>query len=546
MHIELLRDQSFIEQLLTQLEENQKLANWASFKRTYNIAESSLISDSKYLTALDQLKNVEFLPHQIKTAETVINDMNGRAILADEVGLGKTIEAGLIIKEYLTRRLIKKILIIVPASLVNQWASELYEKFFIKTTIAKKNPDWTLDNIQITSIDLAKREPHRSIILEQQYDLLLIDEAHKLKNKQTKNYQFARAISKKYCLLLTATPIQNKLDDLFNLVSLLKPGLLGDQDTFTKTYTHGSKKLDQELKKLIKKVMIRHLRQDTALNTKARKVKNLSIKFSELEKQFYQELEQATIFSNNATRILHLREFCSSREALYMTLNKADHKDVPPLIEKLKQLPHHAKAVKLIELIQSIDDKCIVFTEYRATQVYLQWMLNEHGISSVLFRGGFKRGKKDWMKQLFKDQAQVLIATEAAGEGINLQFCHHLINYDLPWNPMRIEQRIGRIHRYGQENDVKIYNFSIENSIEDHVLNLLYNKINLFERVVGELDQILADLNIQSFDTEINQLINQSKSVGEIKIKLDNLAEVIHDHKIERNEDVENGNRESS
>lgn len=292
--------------------------------------------------------------------------------------------------------------------------------------------------------------------------------------------------------------------------------------------------------------MIRHLRQDTALNTKARKVKNLSIKFSELEKQFYQELERATIFSNNATRILHLREFCSSREALYMTLNKADHKDVPPLIEKLKQLPHHAKAVKLIELIQSIDDKCIVFTEYRATQVYLQWVLNEHGISSVLFRGGFKRGKKDWMKQLFKVQAQVLIATEAAGEGINLQFCHHLINYDLPWNPMRIEQRIGRIHRYGQENDVKIYNFSIENSIEDHVLNLLYNKINLFERVVGELDQILADLNIQSLDTEINQLINQSKSVGEIKIKLDNLAEVIHDHKIERNEDVENGNRESS
>ncbi|HHU19504.1 MAG TPA: DEAD/DEAH box helicase family protein [Bacilli bacterium] len=543
MHIELIRDQTFIEQLLTQLEENQQLANWDSFKRAYQVAETLLIPDSKQLTALNQLKNVQFLPHQIQTAKKVINDMNGRAILADEVGLGKTIEAGLILKEYLTRRLIKKVLIIVPASLVNQWASELYEKFFIKTTIAKKNPDWTLDNIQITSIDLAKREPHRSIILEQQYDLLLIDEAHKLKNKQTKNYQFVRAISKKYCLLLTATPIQNKLDDLFNLVSLLKPGLLGDQDTFTKTYTQGSKTLDQELKKVIKKVMIRNLRQDTILNTKARKVENVFIQFTKPEKDFYQELEQAPIFNHNATKILHLREFCSSREALYLTLNKSDAKDVPRLIEQLKQLPHHAKAIKLIELIQSIDDKCIVFTEYRATQVYLQWLLNEHGISSVLFRGGFKRGKKDWMKQLFKDHAQVMIATEAAGEGINLQFCHHLINYDLPWNPMRIEQRIGRIHRFGQTNDVKIYNFSIEDSIEDHVLNLLYNKINLFERVVGELDQILADLNLQSIDTEINQIIDQSQSIGEIKIKLNNLAEVIHEHQLE---DDNNDNRESS
>ena len=543
MHIELIRDQTFIEQLLTQLEENQQLANWDSFKRAYQVAETLLIPDSKQLTALNQLKNVQFLPHQIQTAKKVINDMNGRAILADEVGLGKTIEAGLILKEYLTRRLIKKVLIIVPASLVNQWASELYEKFFIKTTIAKKNPDWTLDNIQITSIDLAKREPHRSIILEQQYDLLLIDEAHKLKNKQTKNYQFVRAISKKYCLLLTATPIQNKLDDLFNLVSLLKPGLLGDQDTFTKTYTQGSKTLDQELKKVIKKVMIRNLRQDTILNTKARKVENVFIQFTKPEKDFYQELEQAPIFNHNATKILHLREFCSSREALYLTLNKSDAKDVPRLIEQLKQLPHHAKAIKLIEMIQSIDDKCIVFTEYRATQVYLQWLLNEHGISSVLFRGGFKRGKKDWMKQLFKDHAQVMIATEAAGEGINLQFCHHLINYDLPWNPMRIEQRIGRIHRFGQTNDVKIYNFSIEDSIEDHVLNLLYNKINLFERVVGELDQILADLNLQSIDTEINQIIDQSQSIGEIKIKLNNLAEVIHEHQLE---DDNNDNRESS
>ncbi|WP_440895836.1 DEAD/DEAH box helicase [Amphibacillus sp. Q70] len=543
MHIELSCDKDFMEQLLINVNQNQQLANWDWFKRAYDVTETLLVPETKQLKALDQLKNIEFLPHQMETAFKVVNEMNGRAILADEVGLGKTIEAGLIIKEYLIRNLVKKALIIVPASLVNQWANELHEKFFIKTSIAKKNPCWADDGIQITSIDLAKKEPHRSMILEQQYDLLLIDEAHKLKNKQTQNYQFVQSLSKKYCLLLTATPIHNKLNDLFNLVTLLKPGLLGDQDSFLKTFDRRSTELDQQLKRLIQKVMIRNLRNETKMNTNQRTVKNIPIHFTEQEYQFYQKLEQSSFYSNNATKILHLREFCSSREALYTTLVKEERQDAADLIEELQNLPHHSKALQLVELIKSINDKCIVFTEYRASQIYLQWLLREHGISSVPFRGGFKRGKKDWMKQLFKEHAQVLIATEAGGEGINLQFCHHLINYDLPWNPMRIEQRIGRIHRYGQQNDVHIYNFSMEETIEDHVLNLLYGKIDLFKRVIGQLDQILAELDLKSFDDEINQIINQSQSMGEIKIKMNNLAEVVNEYQIE---DDENDNRESS
>lgn len=169
----------------------------------------------------------------------------------------------------------------------------------------------------------------------------------------------------------------------------------------------------------------------------------------------------------------------------------------------------------------------IIFTEYRASQLYLQWFLKQHGITSVPFRGGFKRGKKDWMRQLFEHHAQVLIATEAGGEGINLQFCHHLINYDLPWNPMRLEQRIGRIHRYGQENDVHIYNFAIRHTIEEHILQLLYEKINLFEKVIGNLDAILAELNIQNVEKEIETIYAESESFGEAKIKLDNLSSVI-------------------
>src|SRR5699024_2637575 len=142
-------------------------------------------------------------------------------------------------------------------------------------------------------------------------------------------------------------------------------------------------------------------------------------------------------------------------------------KQIETIRAAIAQLPHHVKAQKIVELINQIgDEKVIIFTEYRATQYYLQWYLQEHGISSVPFRGGFKSGKKDWMRQLFRDHAQVLIATEAGGEGIKLQFCNHLINYDLPWNPMRLEQRIGGINRYGKERNVHIYIFDRRQTIE--------------------------------------------------------------------------------
>src|SRR5699024_9624756 len=163
----------------------------------------------------------------------------------------------------------------------------------------------------------------------------------------------------------------------------------------------------------------------------------------------------------------------------------------------------------------------------RATHVYLQWFLQEHGIKSVPYRGGFKSSRKDWMRHLFENHAQVLIATEAGGEGINLQFCNHLINYDLPWNPMRLEQRIGRIHRYGQEKNVHIYNFALRETIEEHIMNLLYEKINLFEQVIGNLDDILTELNITDLESEIKDIFSESSSTGEAKIKLNNLSSII-------------------
>ncbi|HLQ71065.1 MAG TPA: helicase-related protein, partial [Bacillota bacterium] len=234
-------------------------------------------------------------------------------------------------------------------------------------------------------------------------------------------------------------------------------------------------------------------------------------------------------------KITLLRELCSSREACYLSLKKMHFTDqnrhyADSIIDQIEEMPQHTKAEKTLEIIKNIgSEKIIIFTEYRATQLYLQWYLQEHGITSVPYRGGFNSSRKDWMRHLFENHAQVLIATEAGGEGINLQFCNHMINYDLPWNPMRLEQRIGRIHRFGQKNDVYIYNIAIRHTFEEHIMTLLYEKIAMFENVIGNLDDILAELQLTDMETEMNRIFSESTSQGEIKIKMDNLSSVIHD-----------------
>ncbi|MUV39655.1 putative ATP-dependent helicase YqhH [Lentibacillus sp. JNUCC-1] len=551
--INVKKDQHFINHLETALENNEQLSSWSLFKLAYDAQLSTMTSEFDGLTALKHLNHMTFLPYQTRCAHQVVEKMNGRALLADEVGLGKTIEAGLILKEYMVRGLINKALILVPASLVNQWVRELNEKFFIPAASHRKNYPWQEYHVVVSSMDKAKKSPHREQILDIEYDFVLIDEAHKLKNHQTKNYTFARSIRKKYCLLLTATPVQNKLMDIFNLVSILKPGHLGNYDTFMKTYGNDRKLVHQDtyLKTLIQKVMIRNTRKQESLLDSKRHVETVWVDFSEEEIAVYNMLESLSASISTFAGITLLRELCSSREACYLSFEKmlSDNpvisQDGQDIISHIQQLPQHAKGQKLVELINNHNDsKIIVFTEYRATQVYLQWLLQQHGISSVPYRGGFKKSKKDWMKQLFENHAQVLIATEAGGEGINLQFCNLMINYDLPWNPMRLEQRIGRIHRYGQKKDVYIYNMGTRRTIEEHIMTLLYEKIGLFEDVIGQLDDIMADLEINDLEEEIKTIYSESSSAGEAKIKLDNLTSVLADHqkKLTTTEEVDYGN----
>jgi len=512
----------WFKELQHRIEQNGPWDQWSMFQLAMEARQATVINSFDELLCLRSMPALEPMPHQLETAKRVLHEMGGRAILADEVGLGKTIEAGLILKEYLLRGLVKKALILVPASLVLQWVRELNAKLGIAAVAQKKSHSWGYD-IVVASMDTAKRDPHREVVLATDYDLIIIDEAHKLKNKKTTNYQFATQLSKKYCLLLTATPIQNNLDELFNLISLLKPGQLGAQGEFNSNYVVDKRlpKNEDQLQDILSSIMIRNRRGDGGIHFTRRIVRNVTLELSKEEQALYDAVtdfvqQQANQDGIDLSSILSLvtlqREVCSSRDAVFLTLVnmfKKTTEDSPvrsriwELVEVIRAITSNTKAEKALEIINECEGKVILFTEYRATQEYLLQFFEKHNIAAVPYRGGMNRGKKDWMMDLFRGRAQVLIATEAGGEGINLQFCNNMINFDLPWNPMRVEQRIGRVHRLGQTQDVNIYNLCTKNTIEEHILHLLHEKINLFELVIGELDHIIERL--ESRDGSIEQ-----------------------------------------
>ncbi|MEK4229645.1 DEAD/DEAH box helicase [Solibacillus sp. FSL H8-0538] len=505
------RSSEWKEGFLNRLENDEPWDNWTLYNMSYEVVKNNLIADFSGLQSPKYLSNLTPLAHQLEVAERVIQRMNGKAILADEVGLGKTIEAGLILKEYLVRGLVKKALILAPASLINQWVEELNQKFYIPAIPYKKNTAIEHYDVLVMSMDTAKKSPHRERIVAQDYDMIIIDEAHKLKNHKTLIYEFVQSLKKKFCLLLTATPVQNDVFELFYLISLLKPGHLGNYETFQSAFSATKHDLEHDdyLKELVNQVMVRNRRQDTGIEWTNRRVQIIPIHFTKEEKEVYDMIlelkNMSSVFSGSFSMITLQKEMCSSKEATCLTLEKmrekcVDQKEidyVEEVIQKLMALVINSKAEKALEIITQANDKVIIFTEYRATQLYLQWYLHTNGISSVLFNGKFNKSKRDWMKQLFKERDQVLIATESGGEGINLQFCHHVINYDLPWNPMKLEQRIGRVHRLGQQHDVHIYNLAIQDTIEKDILELLNIKIDVFEKVVGDLDDILSRSNVQ-------------------------------------------------
>lgn len=481
-------------------------------------------------------------PHQLETARRVVLEMRGRAILADEVGLGKTIEAGIILKEYLLRGLVRRFLILTPATLCRQWAAELSEKFQIQTLIARHTFDWTMGSGIIASIDTAKKADHKQAILNADFDMVIVDEAHKLKNANTACTQLVQAIPKKFFLLLTATPLQNDLKELFTLISLLRPGQLGSYRAFRQRYVAKKRepKNPQELREILNEVMVRNKR-GPEIELPPRNVVTIPLQLTPMEMDFYQSITdfiREEYRAGEAARINPLtlttlqREVCSSSFAAAMTLyrlasncDESTQWKIVSLLNASRSIIENTKIQKVLEILAQTEDKFLIFTEFIATQEYIRSRLQNAGVPTLCFDGTMSASKKDWTRCLFRDRPEyrVMVCTEAGGQGINLQFCHQMINYDLPWNPMRVEQRIGRIHRLGQTREVQVYNLSTLGTIEEHLLNLLGEKLRMFQMVVGDLHKLNATWG-QAFETKIMEVVLASPDQKALKEKMDILG----------------------
>ncbi len=501
------------------------------------------------LLCLEDLRGVEQLEYQKAACLRVLREMRGRGLLADEVGLGKTIEAGMILKEYMLRGLAHRALVLVPASLTIQWREELATKFGLEFVIAGRRGDWAQHPLLICSLDTAKTSRNRSRLLAHPFDLVIVDEAHRLRNHQTLAWKFVAALKSKYLLLLTATPVQNDLRELYNLVNLLRPGTLGTYRGFRRRYmVRGDKRLPKntaELSLLLRKVMIRTTRAKTNIRFPRRTVHIRPFQLTSRERVLYDAVTEfvRTRFSDSdRTQFLkwHFvsmvlqKEIGSSTPAARHTLERArmdpryrGHREELNRLHALSEsVERHTKLEGLLEILPTVEGKAIVFTQFKSTMDFLSRRLREAGYSTVVFHGGLPGPDKEAAIAEFRGPARILVSTEAGGEGRNLHFCRTVVNYDLPWNPMKVEQRIGRVHRLGQTGDIEIYNFSTENTVESHVLEILHRKINMFELVIGEMDMILGEFSDQqSFETAVFQIWAGARNRRDLEKKFRELGD---------------------
>ncbi len=471
-----------------------------------------------HLVCLSGLRHVRSLWYQEETARKVLKRFRGRALLADEVGLGKTIEALMVFSEYHRRGMIKSGLILTPTPLVSQWQEELASKFDLALP-STDDPGYRSGDgrfwrqpFVLASINQAKSAKNFGHVTDREYDIVIVDEAHHLKNRATLNWKLVNALKKKYLLMLTATPVENNLMELYNLVTLLKPGQLRTATAFREEFMTRGDPTDpqnrEKLKELLGEVMIRNTRAVARIDIPPRFAQTIRVESTGAEKELYDRVS-ALVRDINARDGEHhrlllknlLAEAGSSPQAVARTLTRqlaerdftlAHENEIRAILNLCRTMDHTRKNRALLDLIKANPGKLIVFVKYLGTLEHLCDCLSWERIPFALFHGGMDNPEKDRQIDAFRRQTDILLTTEIGGEGRNLQFCSRMVNYDLPWNPMKIEQRIGRIHRLGQEKEVHIFNLCSAGSLEDYILDVLDKKINMFEMVIGEIDMILG------------------------------------------------------
>jgi len=608
------------------------------------------ISEEDALTQSLSAAKVDLNPHQVDAATFALRSpLSKGVLLADEVGLGKTIEAALVISQRWWERE-RNILLIVPASLRKQWATELYEKFSLPSFIldAKRmkdfekertpNPIGRGEGIIIVSYEYAARisESLRHI----PWSLVIFDEAHKLRNvyKSAENSRASvlrSALSGRQKLLLTATPLQNNLMELYGLVSIIDETYFGSEQAFRSEF--GGREglasralLAKRLEPICKRTLRRQVQQAGLINYTNRLPKTFDFTPGRLETDLYEKVSEylqdpGTIaLGQNGRHLvtLMLRKILgSSSFAVMQTLDKMirrleakrvvgaetlddlddfsdqaeewreadsgaeadaieeDSEDAeridPAQLEaeiwRLKQyrdlaasISDNAKGKALLDCLPNVLDeivskggqcKAVIFTESVRTQTYLRDLLEQSGFegktvvlngsnsdadSKALYQAWLqKHGGTDAVSgsktadmkaaivEAFRNDRTILIATESGAEGINLQFCSLLINYDLPWNPQRVEQRIGRCHRYGQKIDVTVINFlNRKNHAEARIHQLLEQKFKLFEGVFGSSDEVLGVIESGvDIERRILDIVQSCRTTDQIDAAFDRLQE---------------------
>lgn len=623
----------------------------------------SSCDDDKFTSVLAEAQ-VDLNPHQVDAALFAFKSpLSMGAILAEEVGLGKTVEAAIVMSQHWAERK-RHILVIVPATLRKQWSMELEEKFFLPSVILESknfnriladtyhNPFDQKDNIVICSYQFAKKQIQH--INRVKWDLVVIDEAHKLRNVYKASNKTAIVLkeglreSKK--LLLTATPLQNNVKELYGLISIIDDGYFGSLKGFSDRYGKTELRQDSvynELRERIKPIIHRTLRSEVQEYVKYTERKAMVQEYypsddeqtlAEMVNEYLQRDECFGLPRSQRsliTLVLH-KLLSSSTFAIAGTLQtiidrlvsivknyEEEHKDdnseldenlmsdLSADIEELdaydeewldeddeefdedEQEKKEYTAADIQEMKDEINDlniihdlalgiaantkgecllkaldiafkdkrqngqaeKALIFTESNRTLQYLRQLLEENGYAGkiVLFNGSNTDPKtkeiyKAWKERYegtsrvtgsmtadkrqalvdyFREEAQIMIATEAASEGINLQFCSLLVNFDLPWNPQRVEQRIGRCHRYGQKNDVVVINFiNKANRADQRVYELLDQKYNLFKGVFGSSDEVLGStIDGIDFEHRVLDIYSTCRNTEEIDKAFDILQE---------------------
>jgi len=539
----------------------------------------------KYASLFDPLlamnvSKIDPLPFQIEAVYGyVLKQPRIRFLIADDAGAGKTIMAGLILKELKLRNLAKRILIVVPSHLKDQWRRELKEKFDEKFMILDRNTfnahygenPWERNSQVITSIDFAKQDDIIRTLESVDWDLVIVDEAHKMaayrygeKTEKTERYKLGEVLSKtsNHLIFLTATPHKGDPENFRLFLDLLMPGFFATHEM-----------IEESLKNKDNPLFIRRLKEDLRdfdgkpIFTR-RFPRTIKFRLSDIEKELYNEVSRYVVEQYNkalvkpedkrrnvAFALLILqRRMASSTYALLRSLERrkaklermlkegrkeelqrismpADYEETEDLeeierwkreeewesvtvarsfeelraeietlerlIEKAKRIVDTEGEVKLRELRKAIEEgfkkieemngrrKILIFTESRDTLDYLVRKISEWRYRVNYIHGGMGLEERIMAEKVFRDETEIMVATEAAGEGINLQFCHIMINYDIPWNPNRLEQRMGRIHRYGQQKDVYMFNLVAEDTREGMVLAKLLDKLDEIREKLG-------------------------------------------------------------